>query len=58
MAKTEKELQELKEKVEEVKKELKELSDEELEQVSGGLLIPAKGLQECIKPIKKPWMYF
>ena len=36
MAKTEKELQELKEKVEEVNKELRELTDEELEQVADG----------------------
>lgn len=42
MAKTEKELQEMKEKLEELNTELKELSEEELEQVAGGLLIPAK----------------
>jgi bacteriocin-type signal sequence len=36
MAKTNEELQELKEKVENLDKELKELSDDELEQVSGG----------------------
>lgn len=43
MAKTEKELKELKEKVEELNSELKELTEEELSRVSGGLLIPAKG---------------
>lgn len=42
MAKTNEELQELKEKAEEANAEMKELSDEELDQVSGGLLIPAK----------------
>ena len=42
MAKTEEELQELKEKVEELSKELKTLSEEELQKVAGGLLIPYK----------------
>lgn len=50
MAKTEKELQELKKKVEVLDKELRELSKEEFQSVTGGLiyagntlLIPAKG---------------
>ena len=50
MAKTEQEIQELKEKVEALDKELRELSEEEFRQVTGGLiyagntlLIPAKG---------------
>ena len=37
MAKTEKELQELKVKVEELNKELRELSEEELDKVAGGV---------------------
>ena len=36
MAKTEKELQELKARFEELNKELKELTDEEFQQVAGG----------------------
>ena len=42
MAKTERELSELKEMVEELKKELKELSEDELEQVSGGRVHQAR----------------
>ena len=50
MAKTEREIQELREKAEVLDKELRELSEEEFRQVTGGLiyagntvLIPAKG---------------
>ena len=39
MAKTEKELQELKEKVEDLGKELNELSEEELQLVAGGTIL-------------------
>ena len=53
MAKTEKELQELKEKFEELNKEFKELSDEEIEQVSGGVF-QADNLI-WIKENKKGW---
>lgn len=42
MAETEKELQEQKEKAEEVNAEQKELTEEELEQVAGGLMILTK----------------
>jgi hypothetical protein len=42
MAKTEKELQELKEKVEALNKELEDLSEEEMEQVAGGSAPPPR----------------
>ena len=57
MAKTEKELQELKEKFEALSKELESLSEEEMQQVAGGLiyagntlLIPAKGFKTESRP--------
>lgn len=50
MAKTEKELKEIREKVEELNSELSALSEEELEAVTGGLLIPAKGPQNGTDP--------
>ena len=47
MAKTEKKLQDMKDKVEELNKELKELSDEELDQVAGGLSTPGNCPMRC-----------
>lgn len=41
--KTEQELKELKKEVEELNKKLSELTEEELEQVSGGIIFPLNG---------------